>query len=128
MGKINIIEKLLIRFLEFNSDKYYFLKYLPVNAKILDIGCGDCRRIKYRLCFRNDLIHYGIDLRKYESCSNFLTVFKKLDITQNFLPFGKEEFDAVILSHIIEHLPASAFINLLIEIRRVLKKGGYIYI
>ncbi len=45
------------------------------------------------------------------------------------LPFGEERFDAVISNHVIEHVgDETAQLRHLMEIRRVLKKGGVAYL
>lgn len=122
------VEKYIIRFLEFRSEKYTYLRHIPENGKVLDIGCGDCRRLRYRSYFRNDLVNYGIDSRDDVRCGKYLNTFYNLDITREKLPFAEEYFDLVVLSHVVEHLPKDGFLFVMKEIRRVLKEGGYVYI
>lgn len=50
---------------------------------------------------------------------------KGLDVRQGQLSaqgFADESFDAVVMSHVIEHVPSP--VELLVECRRILKKGG----
>lgn len=123
-----MIEKYIVRFLEFSSEKYSYLANIPPCGEVLDIGCGDCRRLKYRTYFRSDLIHYGVDITAHGSCKKFLKEFSQLDISRQTLPFKNKAFDLVILSHVIEHIPKENIPAVFAEIRRVLKSNGYLYI
>lgn len=118
----------IIRFLEFKSDKYAYLKYIPRNGRALDIGCGDCRRLEYRSYYRKDLIQYGADVHEDSQCEDILSKFYNLDITREDLPFEEGYLDLVVMSHVIEHLPRNGFRFCMKEIGRVLKQGGYIYV
>lgn len=117
-----------MRFLEFKSDRYACLKHIPKNGRVLDIGCGDCRRLEYRGYRREDLVQYGVDVHVDVRCKGILNEVYNLDVTRENLPFDEGYFDLVVLSHVAEHLPASGFLFCLKEIRRVLKQGGYIYV
>jgi len=122
------IEKYIIRFLEYKSDKYAYLKRLPPCSRVLDIGCGDCRRLRYRTYFRDDLIHYGIDIEENKQCRHYLKEFYSINILHERLPFDEEFFDAIIMSHVIEHLPKDKLFFALRGMERVLKRGGYVYL
>lgn len=52
--------------------------------------------------------------------------YKQVDLDNGVLPFPDEYFDAIIFTHVIEHL--SKPLQLGKEIHRVLKKGGKIYV
>jgi predicted SAM-dependent methyltransferase len=82
------------------------------DAEYLNVGCGTLR---------------------YENCINMDTVKNPLidaDIVGNVLkiPFKEERFKGVIFSHVLEHLPRDKHMNALLEIWRVLKKDGTVYI
>ena len=121
-------EKSAVRFLEFSSDKYAYLKDVPEGGLVLDIGPGDCRRLRYRAYFRSDLIHYGADLQEHEACRKHVREFFVCDVAQETLPFENDFFDLIVLSHVIEHLPGKDISFVFSEIRRTLKKGGLLYI
>ena len=122
------MRKYIVRLLEFGSDKYAYLKNLPKNSSVLDIGCGDCRRLRYRSYFRGDLVHHGVDIHPDRRCEGYLETFHVLDIGKDALPFQEGFFDLVVLSHVIEHIPKRDFLFAVKEIVRVLKQGGYLYI
>jgi ubiquinone/menaquinone biosynthesis C-methylase UbiE len=95
-----------------------------VKGKVLDIGCGAggmSRAIKF---YRPDLEVFGVDVSKSsisQAQRNSGGVkFSLGDIYK--LPFKSEEFDAVVVFDVLEHLdkPSAA----LEEVSRVLKKGG----
>jgi len=121
-------EKLAVRFLEFSSDKYRYLKNLPEGSLVLDIGTGDCRRLRYRSHFRSDLIQYGVDLKENEACRKHVREFFVCDVARDALPFRDGFFDLIVLSHVIEHIPRVSIQSVLSEIRRTLKKGGHLFI
>jgi len=123
-----IFEKYVVRFLEFSSEKYAYLRSVPSGGRVLDIGCGDCRRLRYRSYFRNDLICYGLDIREHISCRGLLKEFYRMDIRERALPFENDFFDLIVLSHVIEHFPKEVLADLLREVKRALKENGYLYV
>lgn len=44
------------------------------------------------------------------------------------LPFGDSTVDNVVLNEVIEHLPPRIFLNVLSECKRILKRGGVVFI
>lgn len=72
---------------------------------VLDIGCGDRKR---------GSVGVDIDTR---AAADVLA-----DGTA--LPFASKTFDAVVCYHVIEHLRPGDIVDLLAEIRRVLREGG----
>jgi|TARA_B110000444_G_C18669276_1_gene514489 hypothetical protein len=92
-------------------------KWLQKNShlKILDLGCS--------------LVNYWPEANHFADIDDFSEGFKKLNLnyTQIFpnkkLPFKDKEFDYVILSHVMEHIPN--LIEFKNEIERI-AKAGYI--
>lgn len=119
-------------------------KYLKKDSKVLDIGCG-----KGHLTVLISLLNFsaeGIDLE--ETLGEQLgTVEKRRKWTEKIwrefeakfevkfsfydgekIPAEKNGFDAVVAYAAIEHVQQGALDNLLWEIKRVLKLGGYFFI
>lgn len=90
--------------------------------QLLDVGCGIG---KLRLACPDDRIQFtGIDVR-----SNSLAIARQNGYARllqgnlvGALPFGDESFDALVCSHVLEHLPNPD--QQVREIFRVLKPGG----
>jgi len=100
---------------------------LPLNAKVLDLGCMSFRHVtEAKLMGRTDLIHAGVD---YVDLSNDLPEgfeFHKCDLSLGPTPFADDSFDLVIGWHIIEHLPNA--IEFFGECVRICRPGGLIYL
>jgi SAM-dependent methyltransferase len=65
--------------------------------------------------------HYvGIDFTKDGTKADQI-----VDLNHESIPYGDEEFDVVIASESMEHIFNN--LNVVSEIKRVVKKGGYIY-
>jgi ubiquinone/menaquinone biosynthesis C-methylase UbiE len=93
--------------------------------KLLDVGCGSGTMIKY-LSNDANLTVIGIDNSKI-----FVSEGRKKGLNIKFgnaaeLPFKKSYFDVVICADVLEHLKNDA--SALIEIYRVLKKGGIAFV
>jgi len=86
---------------------------IPKNMKIIDIGCGEGELVEHFA--KQGWNITGLDLNyssKYVKQANALNT--KL----------KTKFDVVICSDIIEHLDISKHTKLIVELKRLLKKGG----
>lgn len=85
----------------------------------LDLACGTGRFLKYA--------DYGIDISKeMVEISKKKYPQKKISIEDaEKLSFHNSFFDNVISFHLFMHLNISCMRNILFEVNRVLKKGGY---
>ncbi len=83
--------------------------------KFLDLGCG---RKPYRQIFPFTENYVGFDIDKNDS----------VDVTGvNWdLPFGENEFDAVICTQVLEH--TARITETISEIRRVVKNDGLVFV
>ncbi len=90
--------------------------------QILDIGCGDGYLLKELHKELPNVELTGIDV--YKTRIKDIDI-KTGDITKGLF-FKDDAFDCIILGEVIEHVPDPDF--LLKEIRRILKKGGFLII
>jgi|GEM_PF-1889437 SAM-dependent methyltransferase len=94
--------------------------------RILDFGCGNGRYLEvFASCVpRSNL--YGAEI----SADQVARVREKgffclqLDPKESYLPFANESFDVVFSSNVVEHIPRRLYLEYLLEIYRVLKRGG----
>lgn len=102
---------------------------LPVNAKILELGCGPAYLWKEnvsRIPSAWDITLSDLSSGMLDSAWRNLVVtgraynFKEIDAQS--IPFEDETFDVVIANHMLYHVPDKA--KALTEIKRVLKTGG----
>jgi SAM-dependent methyltransferase len=96
-----------------------FLRALP-QGRVLDVGCGsgDWLNLMTGLGWRG----VGVD---FDGNAVKIAQARGLEVTCGALEqqnYPDESFDAVTLSHVIEHLPDP--VGTLVECARVLKKGG----
>jgi len=92
--------------------------------KVLDIGCGSYPYFLLNTDFKEKI---GIDYSLRKLSIKDLEL-KKLDVTKKRLPFKDNNFDAVTMLAVFEHLDKKMLPGVLEEIRRVLKKNGVLII
>lgn len=106
-----------------------FKEYIKKENNILDLGCGNGRLIDFLKDF--DIKYTGTDIS-----DKLVEVAKENYPKNNFiigdflkLPFGKETFDTVFSIASFHHIPSTELrLESLEEIKRVLKKDGYLLI
>lgn len=98
---------------------------LPRQGKVLDVGCVGYQqaRIAQHLGLTG-LKHYGVDWGTPEGMPEGF-IFKQANLNDSPIPFEDDQFDFVVVSHIIEHLhdPVPFFGDCV----RVCKPGGIVY-
>lgn len=95
------------------------LGYKP-GGRLLEVGCGNGSMLEYLASLGWRVKGLDIDPQAVESARR-----RGLDVTVGSLEQSNcadNQFDAVIMSHVIEHVPDPA--GLVAECRRVLKPGG----
>lgn len=97
----------------------YYGKYLPDYAmgKLLDLGCGHVPLFDVYRNHVSDIVCVDWDNTRHKN--QFLDLTH--DLTEK-LPFEDKEFDTIILSDVLEHIPNPN--ELCDEIARVLAPGG----
>ncbi|MCC5847523.1 MAG: class I SAM-dependent methyltransferase [Verrucomicrobia bacterium] len=105
------------------------IKALPgwPKLRVLDLSCGDGEVID-ELCREGcqaEGTHFRADDYIYNSPSEALdtsTIHERIDLTRP-LPFGDGEYDVVLATEVLEHLPSHILLSA--EIGRILKPGGH---
>ena len=116
----------------FAEMKVAFLKKFEKNTplKVLDVGCGDGLTELYFEKHFYDFKLTGIDVSKKS-----IEVAKERDlVTASFshyngrdIPFSDNSFELVFVAGVFHHINFALHHSLLLEINRVLKKGGRLY-
>lgn len=105
----------------------FVLDRIEEGAKILDMGCGD-GVIGGILIDEYDCEVHGVDVSGYalENAREKDVVTEKYNISRDPLPYDDDEFDAVLLLCVLEHIPRPEFA--FEEATRVVRPGGSIYV
>lgn len=99
--------------------------YLPsTNGTLLDIGCGSGEFILSMQLKGWDVTGIDFDFKAVQLAQSKGLNVKKGDLFDQ--TFKDERFDAIVLSHLIEHVYDPS--KILIECKRLLKKGGKLVI
>lgn len=67
----------------------------------MDVGCRNGRYLKY---FTNDSVGIDVNRDALAQCRNNRLQVRRVDINQKGLPFNNAAFEAILCSHVLEHL------------------------
>jgi len=102
-------------------------------SRILDLGCGTGR---HTIFFAEKGFEvFGFDLFE-DSVNRAKEILQKLNLHANLrvwdmadpFPYNDEFFDAVISTRVFHHSKMETIRLVVAEIKRVLRKGGYVYV
>lgn len=106
---------------------YYFaetfrllLKTIPVK-QILDVGCGTGRLVQF-------LKSSGYKAVGCDIADEAVRISGQVKGSATKLPFKNESFDLITAIHLIEHLNKKEVKMFLLEVNRVLKPNGFLYL
>ncbi len=108
--------------------RYKFFKSVPLDSKLLDLGAGAGGLYYWKQWGepkREDIELYAIDQKQGTLFEKYKD-YQICDLDKEELKFDIGLFDAIIASHLIEHLEYPE--KLLINISKLLKYGGKVYI
>ena len=108
----------------------WFSCFLPSDksSRILDIGCGHGAMLAgFRRAGYDNAQGVEIDKESVEFCRTHGLEVNSIDIlSDDALNLG--QFDLIIMSHVLEHFPKDRIINLLVQVRKLLKPGAVFYV
>lgn len=112
------------------AGKFNFVRTLPRNARLLDVGCGNRSASLYKT-YRMDLEYVGIDVSDYhiDAMDKELMAEYRVCSPSRFaeeIRSFSDGFDAVISSHNLEHCDEPG--SVLEAMCRVLRPGGRIHL
>jgi SAM-dependent methyltransferase len=105
-----------------------FKNFSKKNDAILDVGGGSGGINfwkEYLTPLRSDMEIYAVDLSKGEYFDHYKD-FKLINLDTDEIPFEKEKFGFIIISHLIEHV--MDWKNLIDQCDNVLNTNGFLYI
>lgn len=130
---LEVYEKLGTEYLK-NRDRvrvkemYAFMRILPKNGRVLDVGCAGGRDAK-------EFVQHGFTVVGIDVVNGFLkearkhvpqALFRKMDVRK--MDFVPESFDAVWANAVLLHLKRIDIPKVLHTFRRILKPGGMVHI
>ena len=98
-------------------------RYLKKGMKVLDIGCGEGRHLRYAISRGCD--GYGIDISEEGVRQTNLSVGKDVATTKTTEMFSDGSFNGIICNRVIEYNDSPGVIKAFSEIGRLLTSGGY---
>lgn len=108
--------------------RFRFFKTLTFGARLLDVGAGQGGLYHWKDWEppeRNDISLYAADLKRGDFFDKY-EGYAICHLDKGPLEFGGESFDAIFMSHVLEHISCPD--RLFEEIRRVAAKRARIYI
>lgn len=114
-------------------DEYWDVADLPPRPKVLDLGCGMGRHLAYLT--EMGFAAYGIDLSEV-AISHATDWLVRLGVEQppvvsgsvDRLPWPDGTFEAAVSHAVLDSMPFGVAVDAVSELRRVTRRGGWIYV
>lgn len=100
-----------------------FLQYLPPGGRVLDLGCG--RGVFLQLLREGGFEPVGVDLDEQMARASREKGFDVVvDDAIHFLSETEQSYDAILASHVIEHMPVAEQVRFIELMKARLDPGG----
>ena len=110
---------------EHRSDLFeVYLPFFSAGATVLDVGCGDGTFMEMLQAKGCTVVGVDIDPDMVDICRAKGLDVEQADAIEYLTRSPEEQYNFVVASNFIEHLPSSVALELLTQIHRVLKPGG----
>ena len=119
------MRKALVDFFHRFDVRWRFFHSIRNAQRILELGCGSGDNFRALNSIGSSAELHGVDVMAPGQITERM-VYHKLDLDHDPLPYEDGFFDAILFTHVIEHLRSP--LNVGLEIHRLLKPGGTIYV
>ena len=98
----------------------------PVHRRVLDIGCGNGANMRLLAARGHEVVGITLSEKEAKVVQEQGFICKVWDVAEETLPFEPESFDALLFSHVLEHV---AWPEVVLEhYLRLLRMGGGVYV
>lgn len=105
--------------------RWQFFHRIRESRNVLELGCGSGINYRNLRTIAPAAEYHGVDLLPPGNAPEGIR-YAQLDLDRQTLPYADDWFDAILFTHVIEHLRDPLSVGK--EIHRVLKRGGAIYV
>lgn len=107
----------------------HFLKYVPVGARVLDIGCGNGAYVNHLLKRGYDAIGIDISLTMLEEAKRIVPAERLFLMDMHAMEeFAPESFDAIVSITSMLYANKEYLPRILKQVQRLLKPGGKLWL